>query len=127
MASDLSTHQDFDAHPSSLREVRRFVAEAVAGVADVGDIVLVASELATNVVKHARTDYRVTVDAAGHRTRLEVSDGSSIIPAVEELAGSKRGLRVVEGIADQWGVELTESGKTIWVEFENRAPSPYLR
>lgn len=31
---------------------------------------------------------------------------------------SKWGLRVVEGIADQWGVELTETGKTVWVEFE---------
>lgn len=120
MTPQLSARSDFEADPSSVRAVRRFVAQALKGFPGVDDVVLAASELASNVVKHARTPYRIKAEAVGERVRLEVSDGTSILPAVEELSESKRGLRIIEALSDQWGVELSAGGKTVWVEFSSR-------
>lgn len=111
------TEQQFEPVPDSLAMVRRFVRGSLNGADVEGDVVLAASELATNVVRHARTPYAIRLSGSDLAVRLEVSDGSSIIPAVDELTSSKRGLRVIEGLSRQWGVELTENGKTIWAEF----------
>lgn len=107
--------RDFTPEPHSIALVRRFVAESVAG--DATDAVLVASELATNVVRHARTSFTVSVNTEG--TRLEVRDGSSIPPAIGDLlgdAGGGSGLRVVEKLTVKWGVDVTDDGKVVWAE-----------
>ena len=107
--------RDFTPEPHSIALVRRFVAESVAG--DATDAVLVASELATNVVRHARTPFTVSVNTEG--TRLEVRDGSSIPPAMGDLlgdAGGGSGLRVVEKLTVRWGVDVTDDGKVVWAE-----------
>jgi anti-sigma regulatory factor (Ser/Thr protein kinase) len=83
------------------------------------DIVLAASELAANVIRHAKTRFTVRLSAVDEVIRLEVSDGSSIIPAIKDLAESYRGLRMIEAVSEQWGIETTETGKTIWAEFTN--------
>lgn len=81
------------------------------------DVVLTASELASNVIRHAHTPYTVRLEQREELIRLEISDGSSIVPAVEDLASSQRGLRVVTATSDDWGIEATDNGKTIWAEF----------
>lgn len=116
----LSQSQAFDAVPGSARAVRRFLEECLVEVGEVDDIVLAASELATNVIRHARTEYTVRLDLDDNGVRLEVSDGSSIIPAIEDLAHHQRGLRVIEGVTDRWGVESTDTGKTVWAELRAR-------
>ncbi len=112
----MKDHRDFEPRVAAIPEVRAFVREALAGSPLTDDVALVASELAANVVRHALTDFTVSI-VLGDVIRLEVSDGSSIIPAVEELSESHRGLRLVDAAADQWGIELTETGKKVWVEF----------
>ena len=92
-----------------------FSSRAVAILDD--DVVLAASEFAANVIRHAHTPFTVRLNTDEERVRLEVSDGSSIIPAVEDLSESNRGLRMIEAISSRWGVEATESGKTVWAEF----------
>lgn len=87
-----------------------------------GDIVLVVSELATNVVKHARTPFTIRLADRGDTVRVEISDGSSVLPAVKDLGDGSRGLRIVVKLSEQWGVDPTEPGKTIWVEFKSDQP-----
>ena len=110
----------FEPEPESAKAVRRFVAETMPGALRLDDIMLVASELVSNVIRHARTEFEVQLSRENDRIRLEVSDGSSIIPAIDDLDESKHGLRMIEALAQQWGVEATETGKIVWVEFADR-------
>lgn len=93
------------------------MAQALPGATHLDDILLAASELATNVIRHARTPYTVRVEVLSRRVRLEVSDGSSILPAVEEVVHSQRGLRLVDAVSQNWGIEGNDNGKTIWADF----------
>lgn len=108
--------EDFAAVPASVAEVRAFVRSALSNYRSVDDVVLVASELATNVVRHARTDYTVEIEP-GSTVSLKVSDGSSIVPAVQDLTADQRGLRILEALTDDWGIEVKPSGKTVWATF----------
>jgi anti-sigma regulatory factor (Ser/Thr protein kinase) len=81
------------------------------------DAQLVMSELATNAVRHARTDFWVTVRREHARVAISVRDGSGAQPIVREPgpeALSGRGLRLVGEIAEAWGIEWTATGKTVW-------------
>jgi anti-sigma regulatory factor (Ser/Thr protein kinase) len=123
MPSTAAAQRDFSPEPRSAYEVRRFI-ERVLGDRRiegdvVGDVVLVGSELSANVIRHAQTEFTVVLRQKGDWIRLEVSDGSSIIPAVEDLTESYRGLRMVEAVSEDWGVEATGSGKTVWAEFKS--------
>jgi len=111
--------RDFEPEPHSAQAVRRFVEAALFGAPALDDIVLTASEFAANVIRHAQTRFTVRLIPADDRIRVEVADGSSIIPAVEDLSESHRGLRMIDAVATQWGVDATENGKTVWAEFAN--------
>lgn len=119
----MKAERAFQAEESTIRLVRRFVGDSLSGDPAVADVVLAASELATNVIRHAETTFTVQISKGVDRIRLEVSDGSSIVPAVEELAGPGRGLRVISGLSDRWGVEASENGKTVWAEFGAGRPT----
>ena len=62
----------FPPDSAAVRDVRRFVAAALPGVTDehLEVIVLAASELAANCVRHAGTDFTVTVDRTGYSVRV---------------------------------------------------------
>ena len=110
--------RDFEPDPRSARLVRRFVEEAVPGAPNLDQIVLVASELASNVIRHATKPFIVRILTHENLIRLEVSDGYSIVPAIETLV-EYRGLRMIESVSQRWGADTTETGKTIWAEFTN--------
>ena len=105
---------------TSVSQARRYVTAALAEVpADVVDsVALMVSELATNACKHANTDFVVAIEQVGQRIRVEVTDGGAgqpqpRSPSTDELSG--RGLRIVEALADDWGVIPAEgAGKTVW-------------
>jgi anti-sigma regulatory factor (Ser/Thr protein kinase) len=94
----------------------------------VDEAVLLASELMSNAVLHARTDVRVTVLAHEDGSlRVEVADENSRLPltaAPPEDAQSGRGLWLVETLASSWGVERTGEGKTIWFELGEFRATP---
>ena len=103
----------------SVTEARRLVAELVAGWDRpelVDSATLLVSELASNAVLHARTEFRV-VATVNHCVRLEVHDRSRTRPVVRHsedgLAGTGRGLQLVERLSEAWGVDLNH-GKTVW-------------
>jgi anti-sigma regulatory factor (Ser/Thr protein kinase) len=118
--------RDFPANPLSVAAVRRFVRQCL-GALDaetVEDGVLLAGEVAANVVEHARTDYQVRVTEQAGRARIEVADGSAVLPAVRDLADDSdrgRGLLLLGRIAAAWGVEERPGGKYVWFELEPKA------
>ncbi len=53
------------------------------------------------------------------RLRVEVTDSSDALPMQRDYAPSAptgRGLMIVDALADRWGVDTDESGKTVWFE-----------
>ena len=77
---------------------------------------LLTSELATNVVLHARTGFRLSIVLDGDLT-IEVWDGSTTEPVSGEMDPSAergRGLQVIQALADRWGTRPDGEGKTVW-------------
>lgn len=87
----------------------------------VEDIRLVASELATNAMMHARTPFIVTIAAKDESVLLTFQDGSTSIPVRAlpqgmDMAG--RGLGIVEVLSREWGVSTDGRGtKSVWASF----------
>jgi len=111
------------ANPTSARAARRFVNEALrrARVHHVDDVVvLLANELVTNAIVHARSPVELTVELIQGGVRVEVSDTSPDSPTrrvAGRLATSGRGLELVETMATAWGVDqLSGKGKRVWFE-----------
>jgi anti-sigma regulatory factor (Ser/Thr protein kinase)/anti-anti-sigma regulatory factor len=81
--------------------------------------VLVAGELVTNAVVHARTELRLRVELRGDLLHLAVRDGNPrllrlvTVPDLEAEGG--RGLWLVEQLARAWGVNRhPDGGKVVW-------------
>ena len=83
-------------------------------------VALLANELVTNAILHARSDVALTVRLSPSRLRVEVADESEEQPQLRSAtveATSGRGLAVVESIASAWGVEhRLGEGKVVWFE-----------
>lgn len=110
------------ADPASAALARRFVRDALAAL-DRGELAWAAqqvvSELATNALLHARTTMELAVEVTADGVRLEVLDGSAVVPSVRRYGGESttgRGLRMVEELASSWGVDRLDGGKVVWVE-----------
>jgi hypothetical protein len=86
------------------------------------------SELASNCALHARTTFGVRVALTETAVRLEVTDGSLRLPVARDYgaeATTGRGLRMLDEIAERWGVDVHDvpAGKTVWVELDPAPPS----
>ena len=108
----------FPCDPRSVTAARDFVRAALPDrVPELVEAVeLMTSELATNCVRHARSDFELTV-FSDHDVRVEVRDTGGGNPEPRspepfELAG--RGLRIVEAMSDAWGVIRGADGKVVW-------------
>ena len=111
----------FPAVGASVVGARRFVAESVVDVPpDVEDTLLViASELATNCIRHGASNFEIRVDQLPDRILLEAEDDGDGEPVVRSPGPSEtsgRGLQIVRGLADSWGVakESDPARKTVW-------------
>jgi anti-sigma regulatory factor (Ser/Thr protein kinase) len=105
----------------SVPDARRLVRETLAGwgLRDVLDTaMLLTSEVVTNAVLHARTEFDLLVDQLdGDRVRIEVTDGSPMPPTMRRhsaTASTGRGLQLLDMLADRWSVEPAGGGKTVW-------------
>ncbi|MGH8868527.1 MAG: ATP-binding protein [Actinomycetes bacterium] len=79
---------------------------------------LVASELVTNSVLHARTPLLLMAAYEGEQLVVAVSDGDPRLPQprlLDPMREDGRGLRILESWAVTWGVQLTILGKVVWV------------
>jgi anti-sigma regulatory factor (Ser/Thr protein kinase) len=115
---------ELSAEPRSVREARGLVRTALSGW-DLDHLetsaVLLVSELATNVVLHARTDFVVEAEQRGDVVRVSITDGSANGPARRRhgvQAGTGRGLGLVATLATDWGTATAEHpwAKTVWFE-----------
>jgi transcriptional regulator with XRE-family HTH domain/anti-sigma regulatory factor (Ser/Thr protein kinase) len=81
---------------------------------------LLTSELVTNSVQHAASEWiEVDITLGTEQLRIEVSDLSTqpIRPrARADDAGW--GLALIGELATRWGVERSNTGKKIWIEFD---------
>lgn len=80
---------------------------------------LIASELVTNAVFHARTDITIELVAEDGFVHLEVFDGSAGRPVFldsDPESPSGLGLPIVEALATSWGTRAREGGKAVWAE-----------
>ena len=85
---------------------------------------LATSEIVSNVVEHTHDGGRL--DAWDDNPLvLEVEDYDPNIPTIPATGTEQggRGLALVEGLAEAWGIEPTETGKVVWAKFE-RPTSP---
>lgn len=105
-------------------DARRFVVQTLTAWehADlVDDAAVIITELATNAVIHARTDFTVTVSRRpGGAIRVAVRDASLVPPRPRRprpLENSGRGLGLVSAIAAGWGADLLADGKVVWAQF----------
>jgi anti-sigma regulatory factor (Ser/Thr protein kinase) len=107
------TTQRFEATVSQVSAARQFVATTVAawGLAP-DDAGLVATELATNALVHARSPFAVSVDYQPPRLVVEVTDDGPWESPSSVIKG--KGLAVVEHLST-WGVRRhMNGGKTVW-------------
>jgi anti-sigma regulatory factor (Ser/Thr protein kinase) len=87
----------------------------------IDDAVLVASELVGNAVRHTKAAESATLDISwdvdSSGVRVCVGDPSDRQPEVREAGDDEpggRGLKIVDAMSDQWGVERGDRGKTVW-------------
>ena len=79
-------------------------------------IVLVAHELVTNAVEHARTPLELTVSFDGADVVVAVHDQSPLQPRLQPFnpaAARGRGLQLVAALATSWNCVRHACGKTI--------------
>jgi hypothetical protein len=109
----------------SVATARRFVREHLTGHGLpllVDDVTLVASELATNALRHSGTVFTVAITAFSEDLVLAVEDGSSSMPVLvdaglDDVAG--RGLTIVDVLSREWGVVVGQDvGKSVWAAFD---------
>jgi len=94
----------------------------------VDDAETVVSELVSNAVRYAKPLPDGTIEVnwtvTGDEVEVEVSDGGGPTtphPAPRsELSVHGRGLRIVRGLANEWGVVKDERGCTVWVSLGGR-------
>lgn len=112
---------------SSGRDARHALASALRAddvdATVVGEAEIVISELVGNAVRHAKPlpdgTIRVSWTVRGGVVEVEVADGGGPTiprPAPRSLlAANGRGLRIVRGLAHEWGVHEDRCGRTVWV------------
>lgn len=109
--------------PSSVRMARRFVTEALESIGADEDVVmsteLLTSEVVTNAVLHAGTDFEIHVIANADGARVEVIDGLCAEPTMRDYdddSGTGRGLELLEAMSAAWGSCLLDDGKVVWFD-----------
>lgn len=121
------------ANPASAATARRLTEDALRAWRQ-GDLVevvtLLVSELVTNAVLHAGSAIDLRVRSNGGRVRVEVGDGSAVLPARRrygEEATTGRGLGLVAMLASSWGAEPRPQGKVVWFQVGGSEPEPGSR
>ncbi len=112
----------YAATPQSVRHARSDLRTALA--AEVGDntldvVELLTTELVINSIEHAGTKATVTAEVHRDKVRVAVSDNGPGTPQRRDPSSAEesgRGLSIVDSLAQSWGVDQTESGKTVWFE-----------
>jgi anti-sigma regulatory factor (Ser/Thr protein kinase) len=115
----MEVEQRFSPDPANVRRARTFVVDALVGTAVDEELVrLLTSELATNAVLHAESEFRVRVRADPMIVRVEVINSEpELLLAMREPSGQGgRGLHLVKELSVDWGAESFRDEKVVWFE-----------
>jgi anti-sigma regulatory factor (Ser/Thr protein kinase) len=85
--------------------------------------VLVISELATNAVQHAHSDFTVSLSRADGSIVVTVGDSNPTTPrsrANDPAAPGGRGLSILDAATSRWGHRPVAGGKLIWAELTSQ-------
>lgn len=111
------------AEPHSPREARQLVESAIAASHWPGDrevAVLLASEVATNALRHGEDITHFEISIRSTCLHVESRDRTEAEPRVCEADSSStcgRGMALVDTLSDRWGVRQEPGdGKTVWFE-----------
>jgi anti-sigma regulatory factor (Ser/Thr protein kinase) len=110
----------FSPDAASVGEARRFVGEVLEACPAhvVQDVQLIVSELATNCVLHAKTEFTLRISASADQVLVEVGDSSRGVPLLnqhEDDHSSGRGLVITDALSTAWGVEQRgHNEKVVW-------------
>lgn len=108
--------------PTSVARIRRFVTDATSTLCpdvEADTVALLVSEVATNALVHGVGQVRVRVVGVPDGVRVEVHDGSTVLPAkrtATPLDEGGRGVALVEALSSCWGSHVDGDGKTVWFE-----------
>lgn len=115
---------EFHAHPSRIGQIRRILAAQLRywRVPELIDAVtLGTTELVSNVHRHGGSDKHCAVELVllGDRLTVSVRDHDPRLPRVRpaaHFATSGRGMALVAGVSDEWGMRMREDGrgKIVW-------------
>jgi hypothetical protein len=108
--------------PAAVPAARRFVDRVLRSWGEdelLGDASLIASELATNAVKHALSPFRVRLHRVAGVVRLSIEDVGPARPAVRDATPDDfggRGMAMVQALVLRWGCDPLPDGKVVWAE-----------
>ena len=114
--------RSFSGESSAIGAARCFVADTLNSWGLdwlVEDGSMVVSELVTNAIIHAESDFAVSLSSHGDAVRLSVRDHSPVVPVMRSplpIAISGRGLRMVTALTRRWGTDVVSDGKVVWAE-----------
>ena len=109
-----------DANLLAPRRARQFLRRRLDGVlrgSRLDTALLLANEVVTNAVRHARPPIQLTVRVVGNMVRVEVTDGSPDLPSVRPAGPAApfgRGLPLLDALAEAWGADPCGPGKVVW-------------
>lgn len=119
----------FVAVPQSVAAARRFVTQVLESWGRrelLADAALLASELATNAVRHAASPFRTDVERDGAAVRISVTDlapGRIVATTADFDDLNGRGIAIVQAVADHWGCDEAPGGKVVWAELHVDTPA----
>ncbi|WP_181139122.1 SpoIIE family protein phosphatase [Streptomyces sp. Ru72] len=108
--------EDLSAVPAARAAARRRLREWSVDGDDAFTTELIVSELVANALRYGAPPYRLRL-ILDERLTSEVRDAGMSAPHLKharQMDESGRGLFIVAGVADGWGVRLHDHGKTVW-------------
>jgi anti-sigma regulatory factor (Ser/Thr protein kinase) len=126
----MSSTRTFPPDPLAVRQARRFAADQLRGIDPaIQEVVeLMVSELATNCVRHAHSDFTISVRYDRDHVRVEVVDAGEGAPVPRSPRNHEptgRGLRIIEQLAGAWGIERRpHGGNLVWFETDVPGVAP---
>jgi len=111
--------------PDSTPAARAFLSRLLDGWGVAEDVIddasLLTTELLSNAVRHGSGLITLRVEVAGGEIHVRVHDDAAGLPSVENVDASStggRGLFIVECVADEWGSDPDDAGKTVWFRLQ---------
>jgi hypothetical protein len=91
------------------------------------EVLLLTTELVNNALWHGRGEAWLDVEVEPGLVRVGVSDGGGgQVKRTQQFSWPEvgHGLRIIEAMSDEWGVQLLPDGKRVWFELSWRPVVP---